>query len=323
MRYSTTAIVLAAMTVGEAVAGPTHAHLHRKAHEKKDVDWAALDWADMDVNWAAAYSSGLAEKAGATAAAVAPAVTTVAAAVAPAVTTAAAAAVPTTTSASSAVADVKSDVESGVESLFAGVVGVANSLTSFGGSSNPSGSAGDFYIGEVGSPYGTNIIKVDSIDGYDFTNTFTNSQSSAITINIWNKVGHDGQPLSGSALAPKSTTLTFALAPGKSQVVAFMENSQVGWAQAVSETAASGAFATSWGEANFLSAGSGYDLSAIMNPSGNNYKMSISSVEAPACTSDQTQNFWLTATDPVGGSDGSCFIAQSTAHLTTVMGGTF
>jgi len=36
MRYSTTSIVLAAMTIGEAVAGPAHAHLHRKVHEKKE-----------------------------------------------------------------------------------------------------------------------------------------------------------------------------------------------------------------------------------------------------------------------------------------------
>jgi hypothetical protein len=35
MRYST-AIILAAMGIGEAVAGPTHAHLHRNAHQKKE-----------------------------------------------------------------------------------------------------------------------------------------------------------------------------------------------------------------------------------------------------------------------------------------------
>jgi hypothetical protein len=35
MRYST-AMMLAAMSIGEAVAGPTHAHLHRKAHQKKE-----------------------------------------------------------------------------------------------------------------------------------------------------------------------------------------------------------------------------------------------------------------------------------------------
>jgi hypothetical protein len=29
-------MILAAMTIGEAVAGPTHAHMHRHFHEKKE-----------------------------------------------------------------------------------------------------------------------------------------------------------------------------------------------------------------------------------------------------------------------------------------------
>jgi hypothetical protein len=129
------------------------------------------------------------------------------------------------------------------------------------------------------------------------------------------------RPLSGSALAPTTTTLTFVLAPGASQTVAFQENTQVAWAQACSSITASGAYDTTWGEANLGPGGSGYDVSAIENSAGNNYAMKITSVEAPGCTSDQTQNMWLTATDPVGTSDGSCFIAQSTATLTTIMGG--
>lgn len=303
------------MGIGEAMAGPTHAHLHRKVHEKKDVDWAALDWSAMGINWSKAYEEGQASKT----AAAAPAATTATVA-----TTPAAAAPATTTSASSdnIVSDVASAVESGVVALFEGLAGVSNSRTSFGSSSGSSGVAGDSYVGNYGSPYGSNIIKVDSTAGYDFTATFTNSQSEPITVNIWNKVGPDFQPLSGSALAPKSTTLTFALKAGASQVVAFMENSQVAWAQACSQTATSGAYATTWGEANFLGTGSGYDVSAIMNSAGNNYDMSITSQEAPACTSDMTQNYWLTATQPIGGSDGSCFIAQSTATLKVVMGGT-
>jgi len=264
----------------------------------------------MGINWSSAYEAGQASK--------------TAAAAAPVATTAAAAAPATTTSASvdNIVSDVTTAIQSGVAELFDGLAGVANDLTSFGGDCGcVSGSAGDFYMGQVGKPYGSNIIKVDSTKGYDFTNTFTNSQSETITVNIWNKVGEDMQPLSGSALAPKTTTLTFTLGPGKSQVVAFMADSQVGWAQATSATAESGAYATSWGEANFCATGSGYDMSAIMNPDGNSYNMSISSDEAPACTSDRTQNYWLTATEPIGSSDGSCYIAQSTAHLTTVMGG--
>jgi hypothetical protein len=274
----------------------------------------------MGIDWTKAWAEGQASKTAAAAPVATAAASPVVAAVEASVT---AEATTTTTEASNVLGDVTDNIESGIESLFDDLVGAANYLTSFGGDCGcTSGSAGDSYKGQVGSPYGSNIIKVDSTSGYDFTNTFTNSQSKYITVNIWNKMGHDMQPLSGSALAPKNTTLTFTLAPGKSQVVAFMENSQVGWAESCSETAASGAYATTWGEANFLSAGSGYDMSAIMNTAGNNYNMAISSVEAPACTSDMTQNYWLTATEPIGTSDGSCYIAQSTAHLTTIMGGT-
>ena len=161
----------------------------------------------MGINWSSAYEAGMAEK---TAAAAAPAATPAAAA--PAV------AAPATTTVPSVPSDEATTVESAVSELFAGLAGVSNSLSAFGQSCGcASGSPGDSYIGEVGLPYGSNIIKVDSISGYDFTNTFTNTQSSTITVNVWNKVGHDMQPLSGSALAPKSTTLTFTLAPGASQ----------------------------------------------------------------------------------------------------------
>lgn len=318
MRYSTTTIVLAAMSIGEAVAGPILAHVHRKFHEKKDVDWDALNWGDMGINWSSAYEAGLVSSK--TAAPVVSATAAAAAVVAASVTIAAVA--PATTTGSSLVDEVTTAVESGIESLFDSLVGVSNTRTKFGSSSASSGTAGDSYIGNYGAPYGANMIKVSSTSGYDFTTEFVNTQSKSITVNCWNKVGSDLQPLSGSALAPKDTTLTFAIPAGKSQIVAFMENSQVGCAQACSETAVSGAYATSWFEANFLVAGSGYDLSAIMNSGGNNYDMSITSAEAPDCTSDMTQNYWLTATDPVGDSNGSCFIAQSTATLTVKMGGT-
>jgi len=302
------------MTIGEAVAGPAHAHLHRKVHEKKDVDWAALDWNNMGIDWASAYKAGQASKTADAAGVAAPSAAAPSAA-------APSPAPPTDGPATNNV--VPTTVDPGAKSLlFKGLVGASNLRTSFGDSPSPSGAEGDFYVGNYGVPYGSNMIKVDSTSGYDFTATFVNTQSVPITVNCWNKVGPDMQPLSGSALAPQNTALTFSLLAGSKQVVAFAEDSQVGCAQACSETAASGAYATTWFEANFLSKGTGYDISAIMNPAGNNYNMAITSVEAPGCTSDMTQNYWLTATQPIGGSDGSCFIAQSTATLTVTMGGT-
>jgi hypothetical protein len=51
--------------------------------------------------------------------------------------------------------------------------------------------------------------------------------------------------------------------------------------------------------------------------------MAISSVES-TCISDTTQNYWTAVggvPTPIGTSDGSCYIAQSTATVHTVMAG--
>ncbi|KAF5871835.1 putative allergen asp f 4 protein [Botrytis fragariae] len=337
MRYSTTAIVLAAMSIGEAVAGPTHVHRHK--HEKKAAvveDWTALDWADMGINWSSAYAAGQASKTSAAASAstdsssAAAVVDNLADNKIAAYTTSASVAASTTAASSSKTSSAKSTATSSssssllddIEELFDELVGASNGRTSFGTVVAAAGGTTDNYYGNYGSPYGSNVIKADSSASYSYTVNFVNTQSKKITVNIWNKVGPDMQPLSGSALAPKNTTLTITIPSGGSQKVAFDEDSQVAWAQACSSTAASGAFDTTWGEAQFLKTGSGYDMSAIMNSAGNNYNMTITSEEAPACTSDPTQNYWLTATEPIGDSDGSCYISQSTATLTVVMAGT-
>lgn len=271
----------------------------------------------MDIDWKAAYEAGQASKAGAAPAAATPPVVVAAAKAAPAPV---AASIPAASSDSGASSS-SSSTNDVVSDLLGGVVGAANKLKSFGSPVAPSGALGDNYMGNYGSPYGSNVIKVDSVGSHAYTNTFKNTQSKTITVNVWNKVGPDMRVLSGSAMAPKDTTLTFSLAPGASQVVAFQENSQVAWAQVCSETTAAGAFKTTWGEANFVKTGSGYDVSAINNPN-NDYDMTITSNEASQCTSSRTENFWLTDTKPIGTSDGSCFIAQNTATLQTIMGGT-
>ncbi|KAG4415328.1 hypothetical protein IFR04_011532 [Cadophora malorum] len=316
MRCSTVSTLMMAALIGEAVAGPTHAHLHRRAHQKKDVDWESLDWANMDVDWKSAYAAGQATST--TAAPVAVATPTVAVAKAAATTKAAAASssAADTVSASSVVSDIVDDISD----LWDGLVGASNSRKAFGSATSASGSLGDHYRGNYGSPYGSNIIKVSSTSGYDFTNTFINTGSKSMTINIWNKIGSDLQDLSGSALAPKDTTLTFVLAPGKSQIVAFQDNTQTAWAQACDDFTASGAYATVWGEAQFRSEGSGFDYSAILSKNSNNYDMTISSEEND-CVSSRTENFWLAEYTPIGNSDGSCYVPGSTMHLTTKMGG--
>jgi len=311
---------MAAMSIGGAVAGPTHAHLHRHAHEKKDaIDWATVvDWKNSGIDWTSAYEAGQASK---TAVAAQSQATSVAAPVEAATTTAGSAPAATSKAAATTPASSSNSIISDLEGLFDDLVGASNTRSAFGAIVAAVGADGDNQRGNYGSPYGSNIIKVDSTANYAYTAEFHNTQSKPITVNIWNKVGPDMQVLSGSALAPKNTTLTFVLPAGKSQIVAFDEDTQAAFSEAVSSTTASGAYQTTWGELEFRKTGSGYDVSAINNPN-NDYAMTITSAEAPACTSDRTQNFWLTASEPVGGSDGSCYIAQSSATLKVVMGGT-
>merc|ERR1711939_501929 len=97
-----------------------------------------------------------------------------------------------------------------------------------------------------------------------------------------------GWSYSRSSSPPKNTTLTFALPAGKSQIVAFQDNTQ-----------------TVWGEAQFRSEGSGFDYSAILSKNSNNYDMTISAKEN-SCVSSRTENFWLAEYTPIGDSDGSC-----------------
>jgi hypothetical protein len=279
----------------------------------------------MGINWSSAYEAGqhTSTVAPVTAPTPTPAVHVVATSSATPSPTAAA-----KSDAASPVNSIVNNVVSDVESLFDGLVGLANDLTSFGEATAASGTDVS-KIGNIGNPQGSNMIKVASAEGYQYTNTFINTSPQAMTVAIWNKAFNGGNGVEanlGSCVAPETPALTFALAPGASQVVAFMEDSQIGWAQATSARTSSGAFDTTWGEANFASSGSGYDMSAIMNSAGNNYDMAISASETP-CISDPTQNYWMAANNnpndpqPVGSSDGSCYIPGSSATLVTKMGG--
>jgi hypothetical protein len=288
-----------------------------------DVDWAALNWDDMGIDWASAYAAGQH-----TSTTAAPAPTTTA--VAPVATTTAAA--PATTHANAASAD-SGGIFNEVKSAFSGLVGMANGLKEFGLPTVSSGSEVGA-IGNIGDAQGSNMFQCDSTAGQDFTITFINTSGAAMTIVIWNKAysptgkAADAVANLGASMAPKHPALTINLAPGEKGIAAFMAGTQGAFAQATDRIAASGAYATCWGEFNFLSGGSGYDMSAIMNSLGNTYSMTMTSEEAPQCTSDPTQNYWTTDTGTpagtpiaIGDSNGSCFIAQSTAHLTVKMGG--
>jgi len=288
------------------------------------VDYAKVDWDNLGIDWQSAWAAGQTK----TAAPPAPTTTTTTAAAASSTLPAAvfkektAEKVEEKPKISSA-----NSIADDLEDLYDGIIGHANDRTSFGGrrvmgggTSGGAGLAGDFENGNIGEPYASNVMKVSSTDGYDFTTTFINTQRRVITVNIWNKGGSDLQPLSGASLAPKDTSLTFTLRPGASQIVAFADQSYIAWAEACSERSFEGSFATTWGEAKYQSTGSGFDVSAIKNVNGNDYDMTMTAEEV-SCVSDMNQNMWLTPDHPVGGSNGSCYVPGSKMHLTVKMGG--
>lgn len=342
--------VFAALAVTEVLASPAHVNLHRKLHKKRDlntVNWEALDWHNMGIDWAEAYAKGQAASSDK------PADPAASPEAAPSDTVevpppAAPKADPPKSNQSNGVAAASfSEIDSSTTftgtaagsdllgsshpdhgsstALWNNLVGASNHRKSFG-LSTPTKGLEVGYVSNVGIPEGSNMIKAESANDHVFTNEFINTSKESMTVVIWNKAASKGledplqaDPNLGASIAPEHPALTLALAPGQSQVVAFLDQSVVGWAQACDERAQSGGFSTTWGEAQFNTTGSGYDVSAIQNPHGSNYVMDISSVEANSCDSTESENMWVTDTNTVG--SGSCYIAQGTAHLTTKMGG--
>ncbi|KAJ5982087.1 hypothetical protein N7451_012187 [Penicillium sp. IBT 35674x] len=141
------------------------------------------------------------------------------------------------------------------------------STSGFGASTNPSGS-GDTYIGNVGSPYGSNIITVSQSDAssYKYVIQFNGSNTEDWQVVIWNKYSSDGNMDGWYGKACHSFTLT----AGETKYWAFDTNSQGGWAAAKGSTIptnAYGSYASTWGEFDFgstvNSGWSGFDVSAI------------------------------------------------------------
>ncbi|KAJ5934919.1 hypothetical protein N7466_004466 [Penicillium verhagenii] len=142
------------------------------------------------------------------------------------------------------------------------------STTGFGTITNSSGS-GDTYTGNVGSPYGSNIITVSESEAssYKYVVQFTGSNTDDWKVVIWNKYSSDGtmDGWYGNACH------TFTLAAGDTVYYAFDTDSQGGWTAAKGSTIPTddyGGYASTWGEFDFgstvNSGWSGFDVSAIM-----------------------------------------------------------
>ncbi|CAI7609155.1 unnamed protein product [Penicillium glandicola] len=186
----------------------------------------------------------------------------------------------------------------------------------FGSSTSSSGS-GATYEGNVGNPYGSNIITVDSASAsnYKYVAQFTGSNTDDWTVAIFNKYGSDGtmDGWYGNACH------TFTLAAGETVYIAFDEDSNGGWAAASGTTIptdTNGGYASTWGEFDFgsttNSGWSGFDVSAIaaqnagLTVSGmqicDALGSTCSSITADAATVD---NAYTSAETDVGGIGGN------------------
>ena len=152
---------------------------------------------------------------------------------------------------------------------------------SFGGRTDPKDNGNqDEYIGNVGVPYGSNVIMLDSADdakNFKYTNTFTNPTSEKVQVILWNKSGKDGRPQSGMALPP---LYTFSLDPQESKAMAFDENSQVAFSRDCARDPMKGNLPDcTWGEVDFgdvrNGGNSGYDRSSIPNGAGDTGVLNI------------------------------------------------
>ncbi|KAL1970129.1 hypothetical protein VTN77DRAFT_6534 [Rasamsonia byssochlamydoides] len=160
------------------------------------------------------------------------------------------------------------------------------STLGFGGSTSSSGS-GDTYEGNVGNPWGSNIIEVSASDAsqYKYVAQFTGSNTEPWTVVFWNKYGPDGKMDGWYG----HSALSFTLQAGETKYVAFAEDSQGGWGAAPGSTLPTdknGGYSCTWGEFDFGNTAnngwSGYDVSAIQAQAAGQTVQGMKICQAPS-----------------------------------------
>ncbi|KAE8132470.1 hypothetical protein BDV38DRAFT_261060 [Aspergillus pseudotamarii] len=124
------------------------------------------------------------------------------------------------------------------------------------------------YIGNVGDPYGSNIIEVSESKACEYKHVIRidGSEKETWTVAFWNKMGPDLK-LTGWY---GNAVLTLKINPGESKYVAFDDDSQGAWGAAKGDSLPKdqyGGYACTWGEFDFGNTSnegwSGWDVSAI------------------------------------------------------------
>lgn len=315
MRYNT--LLLAALGLECAFAQPAH-HRHHHKQRRNDINYGAgVDWKTL-IDWNTVnYGSPP------TTSTQPPATSSSAPAQASASNSAAAEAppkfvnvVPAPAAANGAEQPAKSESEpqsqtfSSGNGIVSGAQGGAQG--SFGGQSIPV-VTGDriTYIGNIGIPYGSNMMYIanDQVDNHKYTTMFKNVGQNPIPVNVWNKAGRDGQANSGGCT---EANLKFTLQPGESQAVAFDENTQAAFSRDC-EKGPGGYPACVWGELDFgdqrpddsTGAGnkghSGFDRSSIPGGAGEVLTMSCLNCGGGDQTSSREKNAFTSDAQLSGG----------------------
>lgn len=242
MQLKNSIVLLTALTAGSAMAR-LHGHERRHQHQERGVGtWVTAVIDGKTVSWQNTY-------AGPTAAPEAPA--------------------------AAPVADVANNVVQAVAPTAAPSANPApsntNTATGFGGTTAPKGSGATF-CGNVGVPYGSNMIEIaqDELSKFDYTITLDGSNiSEDYNVIFWNKCDANGA-LTG--FFGPTFPLTVKVSPGAKSYVAVDSNTQGGFvgypaSESVPRNAADGIVLGYWGEFDFAdsnnSGWSGFDVSAI------------------------------------------------------------
>lgn len=263
-------LLAAALTAGSAVAR-LHGHERRHAHPKVDIE------ADVQVDKRAVGDvvtatidgvletwinewSGLLATTSSTTTTVVQVPTTTAVPVVTSVPSAVESAVPAHT-ASPGSSGSWSDLPSNGQYSRAGFGGVSEAQTV--------GVLDWDYIGNVGVPWGSNIIQVEEsvVSQYKHVLRFEGSEAEPWNVIFWNTYGPDNKM---TGFWAPNEALSFSLAQGEVKYVAIDDNSQGGWAAAPGKvpTTNFGQYAATWGEFDMSSEKndgfSGWDVSCII-----------------------------------------------------------
>ncbi|KAJ5788750.1 hypothetical protein N7457_003740 [Penicillium paradoxum] len=141
------------------------------------------------------------------------------------------------------------------------------------------------YHGNVGTPWGSNIITIrpEQAHQYKYVAQFTGSNVEPWTVVFWNKFGPDGKMTGWYG----HSAVSFSLAPGETRYVAFDEDSEGAWGAAPGDhlpTDQFGGYSCTWGEFTFGDGEnhgwSGWDVSAIQAQAARHHVQGMSICQA-------------------------------------------